>query len=156
MVECGRVQKLRKWGSRSVPLDDKAGQVVEALFSLGGLRVGKQRLAWNRGSRMPCFPGCDPKTPVTIQAHGQALHKACINFAEFCKDDAMLLLSGHSMRRTAVHLFEEQGIAPSMGMAFTGHKSVSVYLRYANRPSPRSLQKVSRVVFGDMPEASEG
>lgn len=136
---------------RSLPLDDSACGMLDTLFSEEGLVVTEQTMQWTRGSGLPCFPGGAPgrvsDVPITIQAHNQALSKAAAAFANEREDEALHHLSGHSMRRTAVHLFESKKIPYSVGMKFTGHKSVEVYMRYANQPSIRTLTAVARDVF---------
>jgi integrase len=136
---------------RTLPLDNTAAHYLDALFSEEGLCVEKQKVKWERGSKLPCFLGGAPgrvlQTPVTIQAHNQALSKAARVFAEERNDEALLHISGHSMRRTAVHLFEANKVPYSVGMQFTGHKSVEVYMQYASQPSIRILTEVARKVF---------
>jgi hypothetical protein len=128
------------------------------LFSDDGLRFGGQTMCWELGSDACCFeggaPGRPSKAPMTIQAHNRAISRAAKVFAAESAEPLMKFLSGHSMRRTAVHLFEAAKYPPSMGMAFTGHKSLEVYMRYATRPSVRALRKMANDIFGGcVPEA---
>jgi hypothetical protein len=117
-----------------------------------------RQACWTKGSLCPCFPGSPERQtrrtsnehgkPLSLQAHNQALTKAKLVFAVERANPSLLLISGRSMRRTAVHLFESKGIAPSFGMKFTGHKSVEVYMQYATLPSMRDLHKVAETAFG--------
>ena len=144
------IGKLHK--RRVLPLDEKAAALLEVLFSETGLTVTEQNLKWTRGCKLPCFPGGGlgrvSQTPVTLQAHNDASRKAASVFAKDMQEPAFLGLSGNSMRRTAVHLFESAKVAPSVGMHFTGHESVEVYMRYASQPSMRQLEQVSTACFG--------
>ncbi len=122
------------------------------ITSVNGITTADgQKLAWMAGSSLPCFgggaPGRPSRAPVTIQAYNRALAKASAVFAADRGDPLLADISGHSMRRTAVHLFEAKGVTPSAGMAFTGHKSLEVYMRYATRPSVRFMYKVAETTF---------
>ena len=133
VFEGSRVGKLVP---RTLPLDETASSCLDAAFSEQGLCVGGQAIKWERDSKQPCFPGGAPgrvtQIPVTIQAHNQALAKAARAFADERNDETLLHISGHSMGRTAVHLFESNKVPYSVGMQFTGHKSVEVYMKYAS------------------------
>ena len=142
------IQKLRDWGERLVPLDLVAGDLLQRLFSEEGLELHGQQIQRTEGSSKPCFAGVDPNPPITIQAHNYCLGNARKVFARERGDDTLLLLSGHSMRRTAVHLFEKYRVPPSYGMELTGHKTIETYMKYASRPSPRDLRRCACEAFG--------
>jgi hypothetical protein len=141
-------------------------------------------------------PGRMSRSPVTLQAHNQALAEAAAVFAHGRDDESFLHISGHSMRRTAVRLFEARNVRVdphvavahgnlafslfhmsectttprvpnesarrpdagtpegrfkrvphSVGMKFTRHKSVEVYMHCASQPSIRMLTTVANAVF---------
>jgi len=144
------IGKLHK--RRVLPLDEKAAALLEVLFSEPGLTVGEHNSKWTCGCKLLCFPGGGlgrvSQTPVTLQAHNDALRKAASVCAKDMQEPAFLGHSGDSMRRTAVHFFESANAAPSVGMHFTGHESVEVYMRYASQPSMRQLEQVSTACFG--------
>ncbi len=127
--------------------------MLDVLFS-DGLCFAGICIKWERGSVLPCFPGRPQRGfvgPLTLQAHNCAVRTARVVFAADPGIMEMTHLSGHTMRRTAVHLFEAHRVPPSQGMCMTGHKNSEVYLSYANRPSARDLQKVADTCFGHLP-----
>jgi integrase len=145
--EIPSVGKLKKWGGRDIPLDKYASATCEALFSDRGLLVGTVLFRWVTGDVTPCFPGAAGSEPITIQAHNLAIRHARVQFAIERGDDSLNRISGNSMRRTAVHLFERAKVPPSWGMQFTGHLKAETYMSYASAPDFRDLQQVAEQCF---------
>ena len=67
-----------------------------------------------------------------------------------CKEAGVPGLLLHDFRRTAVRNLERAGVARSVAMKITGHKTESVYRRYAI-VSDADLQEAARKLAGTIP-----
>jgi integrase len=75
-------------------------------------------------------------------------------WATACKAAGVAGRTRHDLRRTAVRAMEQRGVPRSVAMKLTGHKTESVYKRYAI-VSPGDLQQAARKLAGP-PAAQHG
>lgn len=101
---------LRRQRARTEAVEREAERIVPWVFHRGSRRIKDFLTGW---------------------------HSACIKagFAEVVERDGKQVTRStrrpHDFRRTAVRRYERAGVARSVGMALTGHKTESVYRRYA-------------------------
>jgi len=70
-------------------------------------------------------------------------------WATACKAAGVAGRTRHDLRRTAVRTMEQRGVPRSVAMKLTGHKTESVYKRYAI-VSPADLQEAARKLAGPL------
>ena len=94
---------------------------------------------------LPLFPhsGTGPRAGQPRRGFGKRWQAAC----EAAGVPGRLL---HDFRRTAVRNLERRGVARSVAMKITGHKTESVYRRYAI-VSDADLQEAARKLAGTIP-----
>jgi integrase len=69
--------------------------------------------------------------PYVFHRHGRPIHDLYKRWREACKEAKVSGRLIHDLRRTAVRNLERAGVPRSVAMKLTGHKTESVYRRYA-------------------------
>jgi integrase len=96
--------------ARTEALEKATGQIIPSVFHRDGKPLKCFRGAWARACKAAGLA-------VMVRHHG--------------KEAAQPLRRPHDFRRTAVRRYERSGVSRSVAMKLTGHKTESVYRRYA-------------------------
>ncbi len=108
LPELGTV--LTRQRSRTEALEISSGQIIPWVFHRDGARIKCFRGAWITACKAAGLA-------VTVDEGGKKIVRA--------------LRTPHDFRRTVVRRYERAGVARSVAMKLTGHKTESVYRRYA-------------------------
>ncbi len=87
-----------------------------------------------------------PKCPYAFHFEGKQIGDFRKSWANACAMAEVPELLFHDLRRTAGRRLEDAGVPRSVAMRITGHKTESMYLRYAGVRNSRDLQEAARKV----------
>ncbi|MGH7538739.1 MAG: tyrosine-type recombinase/integrase, partial [Gemmatimonadales bacterium] len=102
---------LERQRAHTSAVERRLGQIVPWVFHRDGQRIGDFHKSWRAACRRA----------ATVQ-HG--------GVARVVRPDLLERIP-HDLRRTAVRRLERAGVSRSVAMKLTGHKTESVYRRYA-------------------------
>lgn len=109
---------------RTFPFTSELRALLEAQYARHQALVKKGRVEPRVFFRMVALGRGGPKRPQPITSFGKA-------FAAACRAAGCPGRIPHDFRRTAVRNLERAGVPRSVAMKLTGHKTESVYRRYA-------------------------
>lgn len=84
-------------------------------------------------------------TPRVFHFHGKRITNFRKRWRTACKKAGMVGMKFHDLRRTAARNLERAGVSRSAAMAITGHKTESVYRRYAIVAEADTREGMARV-----------
>jgi integrase len=87
-----------------------------------------------------------PKCPYVFHFEGKRIGDFRKSWSTACALAGVPGLLFHDLRRTAGRRLEDAGVPRSVAMRITGHKTESMYLRYAGVRNSRDLQDAARTV----------
>lgn len=87
-----------------------------------------------------------PQCPYVFHFEGKQIGDFRKSWATACALAEVPELLFHDLRRTAGRRLEDAGVPRSVAMRITGHKTESMYLRYAGVRNSRDLQDAARKV----------
>jgi integrase len=87
-----------------------------------------------------------PNCPFVFHFEGRRIGDFRKSWATACKRAGVPSLLFHDLRRTAGRRLEDAGVPRSVAMRITGHKTESMYLRYAGVRNSDDLQDAARKV----------
>jgi integrase len=87
-----------------------------------------------------------PKCPYVFHFEGRRIGDFRKSWSSACKRAGVPGLLFHDLRRTAGRRLEDAGVPRSVAMRITGHKTESMYLRYAGVRNSEDLQDAARKV----------
>jgi integrase len=90
---------------------------------------------------------------LDVDTHGSPIHDFRGAWQRACRDAGMPGRLVHDLRRTAVRKLERAGVSRSDAIAMTGHKTESVYRRYAIAALKLSALHASDKAKSDTKEA---
>jgi integrase len=114
---------LRRQRERTTAIERETGQIVRWVFHRQGAPVRDMRGAWAAA----CLAAGFFRVVPVLDAAGQP--RMAIDGTPLVVKKATKLV--HDFRRTAVRNLERAGVPRSVAMKLTGHKTESVYRRYA-------------------------
>jgi integrase len=88
-----------------------------------------------------------PNCPHVFHFEGRCIGDFRKSWATACKRAGVPGLLFHDLRRTAGRRLEDAGVPRSVAMRITGHKTESMYLRYAGVRNSEDLQVAERKLF---------
>ena len=87
-----------------------------------------------------------PNCPYVFHFEGRRIGDFRKSWATACKRAGVPGLLFHDLRRTAGRRLEDAGVPRSVAMRITGHKTESMYLRYAGVRNSEDLRDAARKV----------
>jgi integrase len=87
-----------------------------------------------------------PQCPYVFHFGGKQIGDFRKSWATACTLAEVPVLLFHDLRRTAGRRLEDAGVPRSVAMRITGHKTESMYLRYAGVRNSRDLQEAARKI----------
>jgi integrase len=92
------------------------------------------------------FKDRNPACEAVFQIEGKRLGSFRKAWASSCTHAGVPGLLFHDLRRTAGRRLEDAGVPRTIAMRITGHKTESMYIRYAGVRNSRDLQEAARKI----------
>ncbi len=135
---------LRRQRERTTAIERETGQIIRRVFHRQGAPVRDMRGAWEAA----CIAAGFFRVVPVLDAAGQP--RMATDGTPLVVKKATKLV--HDFRRTAVRNLERAGVPRSVAMKLTGHKTESVYRRYAIVAASDLVEGVKKLAVLHAPE----